>query len=140
MRRQFLYSLLVMIVVACVSYARQAEGRKTSGDSPVVGTWAGNWQGGSTGKFELTIAKKADGKLGGSLTAHPEGGDSYTSQLKSVDISGSKLTVKLEDPDGEVDITLEGTVDPTAMKGSYSVRSRAQGESIEGGNWEARKK
>ena len=141
MRKQFLYSLLVVVMVACFSYARQVEGKKTSSDSAaVVGTWSGSWQGGSTGKFEMTISKGADGKLTGSLTAHPADGDGYTAGFKSVDVSGGKLIVKLSDPDDEVEITIQGALDPAAMKGSYSVRSKGQGEEVDGGTWEAKKK
>ena len=140
MRRQISYSLLVVLLAACFSYARQAEGRKASTDSAAVGSWSGSWEGGSTGKFEMTISKGAGGKLGGSITASPADGTGYTVQFKSVDVSGGKLTVKLEDPDGEVEITIEGALDPAAMKGSYSVRSKAQGDRVDGGAWQAKKK
>ena len=140
MRRQFSCALFVIVLLTCVSYARQAEARKASGNSEVLGTWSGTWEGGSTGKFEMTITKGADGKLTGSLSAHPEGGDGYTTSFKSVDVSGGKLTVTLEDPQGEVRITLEGSLDQTAMKGGYSVRTKAQGEEVEGGTWQAKKK
>ena len=140
MRRQFSYSLLVVLLVGCFSYARQAETGKTAGDGSVAGTWSGSWQGANTGTFEMTITKGADGKLGGSLTAKPADGDGYTTKFKSVDVTGGKLTVKVEDPDGEVEITIEGMLDPTAMKGSFSVRSKAQGEQVDGGTWQAKRK
>jgi len=140
MRRQFSYSLLVMVLVSTFSYARQAESKKTPGDNSVVGTWIGSWEGGNTGKFEMTIAKGPDGKLSGSLTASPTDGDGYTVKLKSVDVSGGKLTVKVEDTEGEVEITIEGVPDATAMKGSFSVRSKAQGEQVDAGTWQAKKK
>ena len=141
MRRQFLYSLLVVVMVACFSYARQAESKKTSTDgAAAVGTWSGSWQGGSNGKFEMTITRAPDGKLAGTLTAHPTEGDGYTTTFKSVDVTGGKLTVKLADPDDEVEITITGALDPAAMKGSYSVRSKGQGEEVDGGTWEAKKK
>jgi hypothetical protein len=88
----------------------------------------------------MTITKGADGKLTGSLTAHPTEGDGYTTKFKSVDVTGGKLTVKLGDPDDEVEITIEGALDPMAMKGSYSVRSKGQGDQVDGGTWEAKKK
>jgi hypothetical protein len=88
----------------------------------------------------MTITKGADGKLTGSLTAHPTEGDGYTTKFKSVDVTGDKLTVKLADPDDEVEITIQGALDPAAMKGSYSVRSKGQGEEVDGGTWEAKKK
>ena len=140
MSRQFLYSLLMVVMVACVSYARQAENKKTSTDSVAVGTWNGTWQGGSSGKFEMTITKGPDGKLTGSLTAHPAEGDGYTTIFKSVDVSGGKLTLKLGDPDDQMEITIQGALDPAAMKGSYSVRPKGQGEEVDGGTWEAKKK
>ena len=140
MRKQILYSLPILVLVACVSYARQADNKKASTDSAAIGTWNGTWQGGSSGKFEMTITKGPDGKLSGSLTAHPAEGDGYTTNFKSVDVTGGKLTVKLSDPDDEVEITIQGALDPAAMKGSYSVRSKGQGEEVDGGTWEAKKK
>ena len=141
MRRQFLYSLLVVVMVARFSYARQAENKKTSSDgAAAVGTWNGTWQGGSSGKFEMTITRGPDGKLTGSLSAHPSEGDGYTTSFKSVDVTGGKLTLKLGDPQDEVEITIQGALDPAAMKGSYSVRSKGQGEEVDGGTWEAKKK
>ena len=140
MRRQFSYSLLVVVLVACFSYARQTESKKTPGDSSVVGMWSGSWQGGNSGTFEMTITKGADGKLGGSLTAKPADGDGYTTRFKSLDVTGGKFIAKVEDPEGEVEITIEGALDPTSMKGSFSVRSKAQGEQVDGGSWQAKKK
>jgi len=126
--------------LTCATYARQTETKKTGSDSDAVGAWSGSWEGGSNGKFEMTIAKGPDGKLTGSLTANPAEGGGYTVKFKSVEIAGGKMTCKLDDPEGEVEIAIEGAVDPAAMKGSYSVRTKAQGEQVDTGTWQAKKK
>lgn len=104
-----------------------------------VGSWAGSWSGGSSGKFELTITKEADGKLSATMTVMPEQGDSSTVKAKSLEVADNKLKLKLEDPDGNVEITLEGSLDGEGLKGSYSVREKAQNNEVETGNWTASK-
>ena len=117
-----------------------AQGKKPAGENAAVGTWTGNWTGGSSGALEIVISKGSDGKLTGSITASPSGGDPYTSKFKSFSVTGNKMMAKLEDPEGEVEISIEATIESSAMKGTYSVRSKEQGQDIESGTWAANKK
>jgi hypothetical protein len=139
MRRQF-YVALLLVAIAGVCYASQSQGKKPDAGS-VVGTWAGTWAGDSSGKFDMTINSIAGGKLSGSLTAHPTDGGDYTASLKSVDLVGTKLTVKFNDPsDDQVEIVIEGTIESGTIKGTWSVHSRAESGQTAGGTWSATKK
>ena len=105
-----------------------------------VGTWQGTWSGGSSGKFEMTITQSATGKLSGSLSAHPDGGDSYTVEFKTIEVAAGKLSAKLEDPGGEVEISLTGSSDGKSAKGTYTVRQKGDGSEVETGTWMAARK
>jgi hypothetical protein len=130
----FLMLSLLCFCLLGVAQARQA------GEKNLVGAWSGSWSGGGSGTFELTVTKAADGKLGGSITPKPEGGESYTATIKSVTMADGKYTLKLSDPNDEAEITLEATVDGSALKGTYSVRVKADGNEVDRGTITATKK
>jgi hypothetical protein len=135
MRKTMFASLIVLMFgVCCLAYAQSKSG------ADAAGIWAGTWTGGSTGKFEMTVKKGADGKLAGSLTASPDQGESYTTAFKSVVAEGNKLTIKFDDPAGEVEVTLVATIESSSMKGDYSVRAKANGEEVDKGAFAGSKK
>lgn len=133
-------SFIVMLTLLCFCLSGIAHARQAAGEKSLVGSWSGSWTGGSNGSFELTVTKAADGKLGGSITPKPEGGDSYTSQFKSVVMTDNKVTMKLSDPQEEAEITLEVTLDGTSLKGTYVVRIKADGNEVDKGTLTASKK
>src|SRR5262245_4511902 len=133
-------SLFVVLSLFCFCLAVLAQTEKGAGEKNLVGAWSGAWTGGSNGSFEITITKDADGKLGGSVTPKPEGGESYIVSFKSVALADGKVTMKLEDPNGEAEITLEATQDGSVLKGTYSVRIKADGNEVDRGTITANKK
>jgi hypothetical protein len=133
-------SLIVMLSLLCFCLVGLALAPKDADEKSWVGAWAGTWTGGSSGSFEMTISKGADGKLGGSITPKPEGGESYTASFKSVALADGKVTMKLANPSDEVEITLEATIDGSALKGTYSVRAKADGNEVDRGTITASKK
>ena len=139
MRKQLTLSFLLVVFCLGIGFAKPT-GNLPFDDSAIVGTWAGTWTGGSTGKFEMTIKKDADGKLSGTLTAQPDQGDGYTTSFKSVAVSGAKLTAKFDSPEGDAEGSLEGTLDGKTLKGSYIIKEKAQGSEVETGNWTTTKK
>jgi hypothetical protein len=136
MRKTSVVTLLVLLLsVGALVLAGQ-----NSAGSKLAGGWAGTWSGGSAGKFEMTITSAADGKLSATLIATPETGDGSTFQSKSVDTVDNKVKIKLEDSEGNAEVLLEGTLEGSSLKGTYSVRDKAQGAEVETGNWTATKK
>lgn len=131
---------LLGVLLLCCALVSLAQAQQAAGEKNPVGAWAGSWTGGSNGTFEMAITKAADGKLGGSITPKPEGGESYTATFTSVAFSDGKGTIKLADPSGEVEITLEATVDGSTLKGSYSVRAKADGGEVDRGTFTANKR
>lgn len=133
MRRTIFVSLIVL-AFACLAYAQSR-----SGNDP-VGTWSGEWTGGSAGKFEMTIAKDANGKLSGTLTAKPNEGEGFSGPFKSVVANDNKLTMKFEPPDAESEATLQAVIEGSTLKGDYSIRVKANGEELEKGTFTASRK
>lgn len=133
-------SLFVMSSLLCFCLAALAQTQQAAGEKDLMGAWTGSWSGGSNGSFEMTITKDANGKLGGSITPKPEGGESYTASFKSVALADGKVTMKLADPSDEVEITLEATLDGSALKGTYLVRVKADGNEVDRGTITASKK
>jgi hypothetical protein len=133
-------SLFVVLSLLCFCLAVLAQTQQAASEKNLVGAWAGTWTGGSNGSFEMTITKDADGKLGGSVTPKPEGGESYTVSFKSVALADGKVTMKLSDPGDEAEITLEATLDGSALKGTYLVRIKADGNEVDRGTITANKK
>jgi|SRR5262245_47779765 len=133
-------SLFVVLSLLCFCLAVLAQTQQADSEKNLVGAWAGTWTGGSNGSFEMTITKDTQGKLGGSVTPKPEGGESYTVSFKSVTLADGKVTIKLSDPNDEAEITLEATLDGSALKGTYLVRVKADGNEVDRGAITANKK
>ena len=135
MRKRLMVSLFVLIFgIGFTAFAAQNE-NKSGGK--FEGVWAGSWTGGSSGKFELTIIRDADGKLSATVVTTPEGGDGGTLKSNTFETADNKAKIKFADPEGNVEVSLEGALDGAAFKGTYSVRDKAQGTEVETGTWTA---
>jgi hypothetical protein len=132
-------TLFAILALACLSATVAAQAQKAT-EKDLIGTWTGKWTGGSTGAFDLTVTKGADGKLGGSVSPKPDNGDPYTSPLTSVVFADGKATMKCNDPAGEVEITMEATIEGSTIKGEYIVRAKADGSEAERGTFTGSKK
>ena len=54
-------------------------------------------------------------------------------QFTSIQFADGKATMKCIDPPGEVEITLEATIEGATIKGEYVVRARADGSEADRG-------
>jgi hypothetical protein len=131
---------VVVIGLILLSAAAAAQAPQKATEKDLIGTWSGKYGGGTTGSYEMTITKAADGKLGGSVSPKPDVGEPYTTPFNSVVFAEGKATLKCFDPPGEVEITLEATVEGTALKGTYVVRARADGTEVDRGTFTGTKK
>ena len=112
----------VMLVIAAALISAialpSAQGPAASKD-PIVGSWAGTYDGDGTGKFTMSISRDAAKQLGGTLQAMPDDGGSFTVTFKSIVVDGSKVTMAYDSPgDGSV-VTLDATLDGTTLKGTW---------------------
>ena len=129
---------IVGLIMFCAAAAAQAPQKATEKD--LIGTWTGKYVGGSTGAFEMTITKDAEGKLAGSVSPKPDAGDPYTTPFTAIQFADGKATMKCFDPPGEVEITLEATIEGSTLKGEYVVRARADGSEADRGTFTGTKK
>jgi hypothetical protein len=132
-------TLLAIFALACMCATVAAQAQKAT-EKDLIGTWAGKWTGGSSGAFEMTVTRDADGKLGGSVSPKPDDGEGYTTPLTSVQFADGKATMKCNDPSGDVEFTIEATPEGSTIKGTYIVRARADGSEVERGTFTGSKK
>lgn len=130
----------LMIIPLFAFWILAAAEKQDTSDNKLVGKWEGTWTGGSTGKFVMTFSKNADGKLSATLIATPDQGEPNTMETKSVEQTAEKLKIKFEGEGAEIQVFLEATFEGHTLKGSYSVRNKAQGDEVESGTWSAAKK
>jgi hypothetical protein len=129
---------MIGLLVFCAALGAQAP-KATEKD--LIGLWAGRYDGGSGGgTFEMTIARDAQGKLGGNVSPKSDSGESYTVPLTTVQFADGKATLKCPDSSGEAEVTVDVTIEGTGMKGTFIVRARSDGSELDRGTVTASKK
>jgi hypothetical protein len=112
-----------------------AQGGK-SDDQKYVGTWAGTYttENGPTNQLSYTFTKDDKGKWGGKINYTNQDGE-QTAEFKSLDIADGKMKAKIESPDGQVEVTIEGKFEGDNLEGTYAVIPKGQTEPTEKGSW-----
>jgi hypothetical protein len=138
MRRQFLAMIgMVAVLGAGVGISSAAD----SGGKEYVGTWVGTWEGaGGAGRFELTLAAGADGKVTGGVSVGQDTGD-YVAKFVSVSFEGNKLTARYSyTPDEQADIAVTATFEGKNAKGAWNMVPKGQETAMASGTWTVTKK
>lgn len=104
----------------------------------IGGTWAGAYEGDSTGKFEMSFSTTADGKETGALKVTPDDGEGYSVDLKTLSFDGSKMTATYTMPQGGDEIMMEGMLDEASLSGKWAFG--LAGNPSATGTWKATKK
>jgi hypothetical protein len=139
MRRKLLAMTAVLAVFGiCGGLAIAAE---SANGKEYIGTWNGTWEGGGAGgRFDLTLAVGADGKLTGGVSVGQDTGD-YTAQFVAVSIEGNKLTARYSfPPDEQADIKTTATFDGKTAKGVWELVPKGQDTAMAAGTWTVTKK
>jgi hypothetical protein len=137
----FWVSLLAVIFVGSASLAGRQATASFDDQTAFIGAWEGSWSGGVSGKFEITIAETAAGKLSGSISPRPDdGGDAYAVRFTTIEVNSGTLTAKFEDPNGDVEVTVTGSVEGKTLKGTYTARQKSDGTQLDTGSWTATRK
>ena len=133
-------TLFVLLGVACLSAAAAAAQAQKATEKDLIGTWTGKYTGASSGAYEFTINRDGEGKLSGSVSPKPDDSEPYTTPLNTITFADGKVTMTCFDPPGQIEITVEATVEGSSLKGTYVVRTRADGSEVERGTLTGTKK
>src|SRR5580704_8525377 len=143
MRIQFNLAAWLLLASICLGLA-VAPALAADGDQ-YLGTWSGTWAGadGSSGHFQLNLARGGDGKLTGSIAVSQDGGggSDYTAKLKNAGFMGDKFSAAYEPPDGQSDINMKGTFSAKGGDGEWSLGAKDQPSSpaVASGTWKIAK-
>lgn len=130
----------VMGLVCTIVTIGAVPSSKTAEDE-VIGTWTGTWDGASTGKYTMSIARDDAKQLGGTIQTVPDEGGGYTATFKSVVVSGDTVTITYDSPAGDAgEIQLEATTDGANIKGSWKAVDRSSNAVSASGNFVGSKK
>jgi hypothetical protein len=126
--------------VACLYAAVAAAQAPKATEKDLIGTWAGKYTGTSSGSYEMTINRDAEGKLSGSVSPKPDDGEPYTTPFNTIKFADGKATLTCFDPPGQIEITVEATLEGSSLTGTYVVRAKADGSEVERGTLTGTKK
>lgn len=108
--------------------------------SAFTGTWNGTWEGGGTGRFDLTIEKGGDGQPAGGVSVGTDQGD-YTAKFKQLSFEGQNMKARYEfPPDPQADIIVTGVFNGGAAEGTWSLVPKDGDQSFAAGTWKVAKK
>jgi hypothetical protein len=105
-----------------------------------VGTYSGTWEGGGTGRFDLTIERGSDGQPAGSVSVGTDQGD-YTAKFKELSFDGQNMKARYEFPlDSQADVAITGTFNGGTVEGTWNLVAKGGDQSFAGGTWKVTKK
>ncbi len=120
---------LVMLCLVCLVSGGHAHARIAAAAERAdanLGVWAGSWDGPSSGEFDLTLTKAADGALHGKI-AVTAGPPPYTADLQAVALEDTRFSAKYDYPlDDGGEVTLQATFDGKSGKGIWILRPHGQ--------------
>jgi hypothetical protein len=111
-----------------------------SDDQKYAGTWAGTYttETGSSNKLTYTFIKDEKGKWGGKVNYTNDGGE-QSADFKLLEFTAGKMKAKIESPDGQVEVTIEGKFVGNDLEGTYAVSPKGSTEVAEKGTYKATK-
>ena len=105
-----------------------------------VAAWAGSWEGGGTGKFDMKFERGADGSVKGSVAVGTDGGD-YTATFDTLSFQGGKMTGRYAYPlDTQGEIVIEGNFEAAAATGTWTLVQKGTNQPFFNGTWKVSKK
>jgi len=146
-RKLFKAALLAVVLTGMVSSTLLAAensgvGEQGSGadDQKYAGMWTGSFttDKGETHKLSYVLSKDGKGQWSGAVRwINPEG--EQKADFKSLQIAGGKIKGKIESPDGEVEIAIEGQFQGDKLEGTFAISPKGSTEIVEKGSWKVTK-
>jgi len=133
---------LLTVVSILLAAEKPAAGQQASQseDQKYAGTWVGSYStdGGNTDKLSYIFSKDEKGQWRGTVKFTNQDGE-QTGELKSLQIADGKMKAKLDSPDGQVEVTIEGQFQGDRLEGTYSVSPKGSTDVAEKGTWKVTK-
>jgi hypothetical protein len=127
------------ILVAAENLGAGGQG-SGSDDKKYVGEWVGSYSAdnGATDKLSYTLSKDEKGQWRGAVKWISQDGE-HSADFKSLQIADGKMKGKIESPDGQVEITIEGQFQGDKLEGTYAISPKGSTEVVEKGEWKVAK-
>ena len=128
--------LLIPLVLLANGESAAAEAG-TQDDQKYAGTWAGSYStdSGSTGSLTYILRKDEKGQWGGTVKYSNQDGE-HVPEFKALEIVDGKLQGKIETPDNQAEIIIEGKFQLDRFAGAYSVIPKGSTDVAEKGTFE----
>lgn len=112
--------ILLILVCAWIATPALAAPQSADAEARLVGTWAGTYEGGASGKYTMSFAREGSGPITGTLDLTPDYDAPYTVTFKSIVVAGDSVRLAYDAPEAAgVEVQLEGALDGTSFKGSW---------------------
>ena len=143
----FQVALLIFALTVVVPSIQFAAGNPGAGgqgagsdDRKYAGEWVGSYSGGdgSTNKLSYTLSKDEKGQWRGTVKWVNQNGENQA-DFKSLQIADGKMKGKIEAPNGEVEVAIEGQFQGDKLEGTYAVSPKGSTEVAEKGDWKVTK-
>jgi len=111
-----------------------------SDDSKYIGLWAGSYSAdnGHTDKLSYTLSKDDKGQWRGTVK-YTDKNEEQTADFTSLQIADGKMKGKIDSPDGQVEITIEGQFEGEIFEGTYVISPKGSTEVVVKGTWKVAK-
>jgi hypothetical protein len=136
--------IALTVVVPSILFAAENPGAGGQGsvadDKKYVGEWAGSYStsDGNTDKISYTLDKDEKGKWRGTVKWVNQNGE-QKADFKSLEIADGKMQGKIEDPNGQVEVAIEGQFQGDKLEGTYAISPKGSTEVVEKGSWKVAK-
>ena len=113
---------------------------KPAEDQKYAGTWSGAYtvDGGPSNNLSYTLSRDDKGQWRGTIKFNNQDGE-QTGELRAIVIADAKFKAKLDSPDGQVEVTIEGVFKGDQFEGTYSVSPKGTTDVAEKGTWKVTK-
>lgn len=148
MRSKLFYvvSLIVALtgMIPSVLFAAENPGAGGQGggsdDHKYAGEWVGSYstENGNTDKLSFSLGKDEKGQWRGAVKWINQDGE-HTADFKSLQIADGKMKGKIETPDGQVEVAIEGQFQGDKLEGTYAISPKGSTEVVEKGSWKVAK-
>jgi len=134
-----LTGMIPSIMVAAENLGAGGQG-SGSDDKKYVGEWVGSYSAGdgATDKLSYTLSKDEKGQWRGTVKWINQDGE-HSADFKSLQIADGKMKGKIETPDGQAEITIEGQFEVDKLEGTYAISPKGSTEVVEKGAWKVAK-